>query len=78
MPRMDGTGPCGRGARTGRGLGNCMDSDSRFSSFRRGCGLGRGFGFCRFAGADERESLTNEKTALQNRLSSIEKRLQEL
>ena len=23
MPRFDGTGPNGRGSRTGRGLGNC-------------------------------------------------------
>jgi hypothetical protein len=23
MPRLDGTGPSGEGARTGRGLGNC-------------------------------------------------------
>ncbi len=26
MPRLDGTGPDGKGPRTGRGLGRCKDS----------------------------------------------------
>lgn len=29
MPRRDGTGPDGKGPRTGRGLGNCVDSKGR-------------------------------------------------
>ena len=78
MPGRDGTGPRGLGARTGFGFGKCCNSDGRAAGFGRGCGFGRGMGFCRFIGKDERETLTNEKTALSNRLSSIEKRLQEL
>ena len=43
MPRFDGTGPDGRGPRTGRGMGRCCD-ESRgcgwmrrgYSGFRRG------------------------------------------
>ena len=39
MPRGDGTGPRGRGPRTGRGLGSCKPTKS---SGRRGLGRGRG------------------------------------
>lgn len=48
MPNMDGTGPQGQGARTGRGLGKC---DSQTTSRTpqaigggRGQGRGRGLG----------------------------------
>jgi hypothetical protein len=37
MPNMNGTGPQGMGAMTGRGLGPCG------SVMRRGCGRGMGF-----------------------------------
>lgn len=57
MPNRDGTGPEGKGSRTGRGMGNCNDtvdsSDSevrpcgrrapRKMGFRRGEGCGRRF-----------------------------------
>lgn len=36
MPNRDGTGPKGKGPRTGRGLGDCPES----SAERRGRGLG--------------------------------------
>ena len=41
MPNMNGTGPQGMGAMTGRGMGPCG------GGMRRGCGrgFGRGFGF---------------------------------
>ncbi|MDP2709405.1 MAG: DUF5320 domain-containing protein [bacterium] len=73
MPRLNGTGPMGLGALTGRGLGPC------------GGGIGRGwggFGFRRFispknelAALEEEEKLfeqelaaiKEEKTALKNR-----------
>ena len=42
MPRRDGTGPDGEGARTGRGLGPCNNNDQ--SEVDRGQGLGRGRG----------------------------------
>ena len=45
MPRGDGTGPEGRGPRTGRGLGYCTGYDS--PGFTRGTPLGRGYGYGR-------------------------------
>ncbi|MBZ4664073.1 MAG: hypothetical protein JG776_1788 [Caloramator sp.] len=46
MPRRDGTGPDGKGPRTGRGLGRCADNNSgaQCRRDRRGRGCGR---FCR-------------------------------
>jgi len=29
MPNLDGTGPVGRGAGTGRGMGNCQNTDRK-------------------------------------------------
>jgi len=48
MPRGDGTGPEGRGPRTGRGLGYCAGYDS--PGFTRGAPLGRGYGYGRGTG----------------------------
>ncbi len=52
MPRKDGTGPRGKGPRTGRGLGQCKSDGKkpRFEvqeyggGFGQGRGLGRGRG----------------------------------
>lgn len=50
MPAKDGTGPEGKGPRTGRGLGNCNKDNSQAPEgnlgFGRGCrrGLGQGRG----------------------------------
>ena len=41
MPQRDGSGPMGRGIRTGRGRGNCVSDNSSAASFG-----GRGW-FCR-------------------------------
>ncbi|MBT5016800.1 DUF5320 domain-containing protein [Candidatus Peregrinibacteria bacterium] len=49
MPNFDGTGPQGQGPLTGRGKGDCENSDSggpgrgRGCPFMKGCGFGRGF-----------------------------------
>ena len=44
MPNRDGTGPEGRGPRTGRGLGNCAPrKDEQLTSRPQGRGL-RGLG----------------------------------
>ncbi|MBT3406831.1 DUF5320 domain-containing protein [Candidatus Woesearchaeota archaeon] len=40
MPNKDGTGPAGKGSKTGRQLGNCENT----KPIERGCGRGRGFG----------------------------------
>lgn len=66
MPRMDGTGPCGFGAGTTRGLGR---------------GAGRGFarrGFCDLADSNEinEEALAAEVTALRRQMSAITQRLE--
>ena len=42
MPNRDGTGPRGKGARTGRGLGGCKGSKTgRAPRDRQGKGRGR-------------------------------------
>jgi len=66
MPNMNGTGPQGQGAMTGRGLGLCG------GRIRRGCG--RGFGRGRFAMGTEQVTLTKdqEKKVLESELVEIE------
>jgi len=46
MPFRDGTGPNGKGAKTGLGLGNCDDEGVPKESIPMffGRGMGRGFG----------------------------------
>lgn len=44
MPRFDGTGPQGKGPKTGRGMGSCVEDKTKPVPFGRGRGLGRGFG----------------------------------
>src|SRR5574344_1776205 len=43
MPRMDGTGPIGQGAMTGRGQGNCQGNGNA-KRLGVGCGRGNGMG----------------------------------
>lgn len=54
MPNKNGTGPEGKGPKTGRGLGPCGDGNPRGGV--RGRGLGRGMGFRRNV-----ENNTNEQ-----------------
>jgi len=44
MPNMDGTGPQGKGPKTGRGLGKCNDTSDKGYTDPRGRGRGRGMG----------------------------------
>ena len=45
MPNGDGTGPAGKGAKTGRQMGNCEGAEQVGRGFgRRGCGRRGGFG----------------------------------
>lgn len=44
MPGLDGTGPRGKGPRTGRGLGLCRGNVSSENSPLKGRGYGRGYG----------------------------------
>jgi len=49
MPKMNGTGPEGKGSRTGRGLGKCNKSPEEEKMEK----LGRGMGKRRKAGGGE-------------------------
>jgi len=68
MPNMDGTGPQGMGALTGRGLGPCG------GGMRRGCrrGFGRGFGFRRGFTTPVTLTKDEEKKILEADLKDIE------
>ena len=44
MPGKDGTGPLGRGALSGRGLGICKEADASREVYGSGYGNGRGLG----------------------------------
>ena len=44
MPNRDGTGPNGKGPKTGRGMGNCAKNTTSPNQIGRGQGLGRGNG----------------------------------
>jgi len=41
MPKMDGTGPEGKGAGTGRRLGKCKEADKSEDLVKLGRGLGK-------------------------------------
>ena len=56
MPKLDGTGPMGQGAGSGRGMGSCGNS----MGIRRGCCGGYGQGRRRFI------SPKNELSALED------------
>lgn len=68
MPNMDGTGPQGMGALTGRGFGPCG------SGMRRGCGrgFGRGMGFRARYATPVTLSKDEEKKILEADLKDIE------
>ena len=91
MPRGDGTGPAGRGSRTGRGMGYCAGFDAPgFANPCPGMGWGRGRGMGRrFWGpapaqpvelSKEQQAgiLEQEKAALEQELDAINKRIKEI
>ena len=72
---MNGTGPQGQGAMTGRGLGPC----GRGLGFRRGMGFSRGFyGRQVITEKQEKAILEDELEALKQEIQDTEKRLKEL
>lgn len=85
MPYRDGTGPLGRGSRTGRGAGNCAESGDGISRMggrglgRRGTGRGLGVGFGVTPQQDSswvEDQIQSLKSALQNiseRLDAMKK-----
>lgn len=88
LPRRDGTGPLGVGAKTGRGFGLCTGIKAAKYGIGLGMGLGLarrgGFGGKRFFFEDnesslsQKEFLEEEKSLLQNRLDLIEGQLKDL
>lgn len=79
MPRFDKTGPAGAGPQTGRGQGNCVNSDADTGSAGRGMrrgfrngmmcrGFGRG-GF--FSGGNI--SLDEKERILETQLEAVRK-----
>ncbi len=67
MPKLNGTGPAGQGAGTGRGLGPCG------GGMRRGWGCcGYGYGFRRFISPkNELAALEDEEKKLQEEIAVI-------
>ena len=94
MPGRDSTGPMGRGAMSGRGLGVCTGVNVARRGVGRGLGLGRGDGrgngrgFGRgvrrgfvqdlAASISEKELLHEQKQLLEERLDVINKQLESL
>ena len=71
MPRKDGTGPSGEGAKTGRQMGNCEGAEPVYG---RGFGGGRGFRNRRdnYSPKEERKYLESEKVTIEKRLKELE------
>jgi len=81
MPNIDGTGPQGMGALTGRGMGPCS------GGMRRGCGrgFGRGMGFrARYATQvtltkdEEKKILEADLKDIESEKEAIQKRIKEM
>jgi len=63
MPKLDGTGPAGQGAKTGRGMGTCG------GGMMRGCGC---YGRRRFISPkNELTALEQEEKMLEEELSAV-------
>lgn len=75
MPRKDGSGPCGQGAMTGRGLGNC-GADGTVNQANPGFGRGRR-GSCKraYCNNNSKQTLEMQKSVLESRLKEINKQL---
>lgn len=82
MPGFDGAGPNGQGPRTGRGMGNCEQTQGQGFGQGRGFGRGRGMGRgkCRFASSNEEittqdrlEALKANKKRLEAEIEALEK-----
>lgn len=88
MPRGDGTGPLGAGARTGRGFGNCdgEQTPAQRPGFGRGVGRGlacrRGFGRANVSEQTstktEKDLLIEQKRLLQEQLNAIDQQLEDI
>ncbi len=79
MPKLDGTGPQGKGPRTGRGMGNCPGTGGTSQGyglgFGRGMGRGQGRGFGRFCSGCPFCGNTNITKEEQKKILKEEKKL---
>ena len=91
MPGRDGTGPIGVGPMSGRGLGVCSAGAPGYGAGRGlglgfgrrgGCGYGRGFGGYLSSDRDNsmtrKETLSEQKKLLEDRLNFVNRQLNEL
>ena len=93
MPRRDGTGPMGMGAKTGRGAGFCTDLATKKNLGSFGCGFGKGNGnrqmfhatglprWARFGAQNETETFAwdaGEKELLKKQVNLLESQLNEV
>jgi hypothetical protein len=68
MPRFNGTGPTGQGARTGRGMGRCG------GGLQQGLGYGRGYGLGQrrfISSANNLTTLEDEEQILEKELAAV-------
>ena len=85
MPRRNGTGPMGAGAKTGRGLGLCTGRDGAGFGMGRGLvcrrgfggGFGRGYAINQDSGKTNKNFLQEQKELLQSRLEAIDEQLED-
>jgi len=88
MPRLDGTGPNGQGAMTGRGIANCQGNQKRLGvGYGKGNGNGMGFGFRHGQNSssniqplakDELTFLKNKANKMESNLNNVKSRISEL
>lgn len=80
MPNFDGTGPTGKGPRTGRGFGPCGMGFGRRGRLGGGCGLGRCFGCWRNPQTKEEKmkALSDYRQALEEELDDLKKEEEEV
>ncbi len=78
MPRMDGTGPMGLGARTGLGRGACAGNLSLRKGMQFGHGFGRRMGLCRMWPENTKDRLLARKNLLQEALNTVEEELEKM
>lgn len=72
MPSMDGTGPMGKGPKTGRGLGNCPIENNTGFCGQTGRGLGRGRG----CGLGWRRNVNNQASTSEPSLKQYKNELE--
>lgn len=71
MPKLDGTGPTGQGAGSGRGMGNCGGGGMRRSCCGRLGGMGRKF----FSPKNELSALQDNEQFLKDELEAVQEEI---